>query len=144
MLGRATYRGASSLAGIPLFSGCTRREISAAEHLGTRVHVDSEVTLIQQDHLGREFVLLLEGLAHCLINGRTVAEYRPGDFFGELSLLDGGPRTASIIMVSAGELHVFEQREFFRLLEVAPSVVKPLLVEVVRRQRTTMSALLTP
>ena len=58
-------------------------------------------------------------------------------------MLDGGPRTATIVMVSTGELLVLDRREFFQLLDIAPSIVKTLLVEVARRQRVTTGMLLT-
>ncbi len=132
---RPTTGVARSLANMPLFADCSRREMASVEHLGTLVHVKPGATLTRQDQPGREFVLLVGGRAECVINGRTVATYQPGDFFGELSLLDGGPRTATIAMVSPGELLVFDRREFFQLLDVAPSIVKTLLVEVARRHR---------
>jgi CRP/FNR family transcriptional regulator, cyclic AMP receptor protein len=143
MLGRVPTAVASSLADMALFANCTRREMAAVARLGTVVHVKPGATLTRQDHPGREFVLVMDGQAECLINGRTAASYRRGDFFGELSLLSGGPRTATVTMMSAGELLVFDRREFFQLLDCAPSVVKALLVEVVRRQRVTTGLLVS-
>jgi CRP/FNR family transcriptional regulator, cyclic AMP receptor protein len=93
------------------------------------------VRLTRQGATGREFLLLIDGAAECLIDGRAVAQYRPGDFFGELALLDGGPRTATVVTVSAGQVQVFERREFFQLLDTAPSIVRNLLVVVARRHR---------
>ncbi len=143
MLARVPTGVARSLADMPLFSNCTRREMAAVAQLGTLVHAKPGVTLTRQDQPGREFVLVMDGLAECVINGHTVATYRRGDFFGELSLLDGGPRTATIAMVSPGELLVLDGREFFQMLDIAPSIVKTLLVEVARRQRVTTGMLIT-
>jgi CRP/FNR family transcriptional regulator, cyclic AMP receptor protein len=143
MAGRATTAITDSLAKVPLFSGCSRRELTKLAHLGTSVHVAPGATLTKEDNPGHEFVLLMDGQAHCTIKGRAVAKYGPGDFFGELSLLDAGPRTATIVMDSAGELLVLDQSEFYELLDVTPSIVKKLLVELASRQRTTTKVLLT-
>jgi CRP-like cAMP-binding protein len=131
------------IADTPIFSNCSRREMAAVAQLGTLVHAKPGVALTRQNQPGREFVLVVDGQAECLINGHSVATYRRGDFFGELSLLDGGPRTATVAMVGTGELLVFDRREFFQLLDIAPSIVKALLVEVARRQRVTTGVLLT-
>jgi len=143
MAARASATVTESLGKVPLFSGCSRRELAKLAHLGTTVHVAQGATLTREDKPGREFVLLMIGEAHCTIKGRRVAKYGPGDFFGELSLLDAGPRTATIKMDSAGELLVLDQAEFFQLLDVTPSIVKKLLVELASRQRTTTRVLLT-
>ena len=58
-------------------------------------------------------------------------------------MLDGGPRTATIVMDSPGELLVLDRREFYDLLDITPSIVKKLLVELASRQRTTTKVLLT-
>jgi CRP-like cAMP-binding protein len=143
MRARATNGVAGSLAGIALFSDCNRREMAKVARLGTRVKIETGATLTKQDEPGREFVLLIDGFAQCLVNGRPLAEYGPGAFFGEVSLLDGGLRTATILMVSAGELLVFEQREFLALLDSSPSITRKVLIEVARRQRAATRALAT-
>jgi CRP/FNR family transcriptional regulator, cyclic AMP receptor protein len=139
---RAATGDARSLQELPLFSGCSRREYAHAARLGTRVQVKAGATLIEQNQPGREFLVLVDGCARCSIDGHTIADYAPGDFFGELSLLDGGARIATVVMDSPGELLVLSQGEFFELLDTSPSVMKKLLVEGARRQRATAQMLL--
>jgi CRP-like cAMP-binding protein len=74
----------------------------------------------------------------------AAGSHLPGrDFLGEPSLLDAGPRTATIVMEGPGELLVLDRGEFYHLLDVTPSIVRKLLVEMASRQRTTTNALLT-
>ena len=143
MAARAIASVTRSLGAVPLFSGCSQRELSKLARLGTLVHTAPGAVLTQEGKPGREFVLLMDGTAHCTIKGRLVATYQAGDFFGELSLLDGGPRTATIVMESPGELLVLDRGEFYRLLDITPSIVKKLLVELASRQRTTTNVLPT-
>jgi CRP-like cAMP-binding protein len=66
-----------------------------------------------------------------------VASFGPGDFFGELSLIDGGSRSASVVAVTPMEVLDFDRREFGRLLEVAPSAVRAVFTTMAARMRAT-------
>jgi CRP/FNR family cyclic AMP-dependent transcriptional regulator len=135
MAARANSGMTEALAAVPLFSGCTKKELAQIAGLGAVVTVADGATLTAQGHLGREFVMVLSGRARCLIDGEEVAAFGPGDYFGELSLLDGGPRTATVIAEGDGQIVVLDQREFFELLDVSPSIAKKLLIELAGRQR---------
>jgi CRP-like cAMP-binding protein len=136
MTKRAPTQFTDSLRTIPLFSGCDRRELSQVARLGTVVEVRDRATLTVQGRPGHEFVLVMAGRARCLIDGTEVATFGPGDYFGELALLDGGPRTATVVADGDGRCLVLDRREFYDLLDLVVPVAKKLLVELARRYRT--------
>ena len=126
---------------IPLFSACTSRQLREIAALGTPVPVDAgrEVTVAGEP--GAECFVILSGRASCRVLDREVASFGPGDFFGELSLMDGATRSASVIAETPMQLLDFDRREFARLLDVAPSVVQKMLSTVAARLRTADSVI---
>ena len=125
------------LASVPLFAGCNRRELGQIAGLGTEVHRSAGAVLTEQGRVGLEFMLILEGHARCLIDDVEVGVYGPGDHFGELALLDGGRRAATIVATTDMELLVLHRGEFFQLLDSAPSIARKLLVTMAGYQRST-------
>ena len=91
--------------------------------------------LTEQGRSGREFFLVLDGQASCLVDAIEVASFGPGDYFGEMALLDGGPRHATVIARGPMDVLVLETREFWALLDAAPSIAKKLLIVLAQRER---------
>jgi CRP-like cAMP-binding protein len=110
------------LAAQPLFSTSTPRELRAVANLGTTIAVRDGAVLTRQGALGREFCVLTAGHALCLIDDRPVAVFGAGDFFGEMALLDGGRRQATVIAQGCAQVLVLDVREFRQLLDSSPSV----------------------
>jgi CRP/FNR family cyclic AMP-dependent transcriptional regulator len=86
-----------ALAGAPLFAGLSRRQLRDVARISGIVSRQEGATLVQEGAAGTVFYLILDGAVKVVRKGRTIARLGPGNFFGELSLLDGGPRTASVI-----------------------------------------------
>ncbi len=124
------------LGAVPLFAGCNRRELQKIARLGTTVSAVPGTRLTVQGRAGSEFVLVLDGEAACLIDGVEVAQYGPGDYFGELALLDGGTRTASVVAETAMELLVLDRGEFYQMLDSSPSILRKLLTTMATYQRS--------
>lgn len=118
-----------------LFKGCNGRERKSLSSLGTAVSVDAGTTLTPEGHPGKEFFVVRDGEAVCTVRGSKRAQFQSGDFFGEMALLDGGPRTATVRAETAMKLVVYSLPEFRAMLDVSPSVRKHLLVEMSRRLR---------
>ena len=91
----------SSLAKVPLLSGCTQRELSHLAEGTEVVEVPAKAPVVVQEDHGQGVFVLLDGAARVVRNGRTVATLGPGSHFGELALLDPGPRTASVVTTAA-------------------------------------------
>jgi CRP/FNR family transcriptional regulator, cyclic AMP receptor protein len=86
-----------ALVGAPLFAGLSRRQLRDVARISGIVGRPEGATLVQEGAAGTVFYLILDGAVKVVRKGLTVARLGPGNFFGELSLLDGGPRTASVI-----------------------------------------------
>ena len=103
--------------------------------MAEQIEVDPTRILAQQGKPGAEFFVIVDGVAEATRNGVELAVLRPGDFFGELALLDGGPRTATVVALTAMHLLVFSRREFSRLHSSAPTVAFKMLAELGARLR---------
>jgi CRP-like cAMP-binding protein len=123
------------LAEVPLFSACSKAELRRIVGLGTSLSVAPGAVLTKQGAVGREFFLVTSGTARCYIDGKQVARFGPGDFFGEMALLDQAPRTATIVADDSMDLLVLDAREFDSLLDDAPSITRKLLKALAARQR---------
>jgi len=120
---------------VPLFSGLSRRHLDHIAREADEVKEEADTILVRQGGLGREFLLILEGGARVEKDGQTIARLGPGDFFGEMSLIDGMPRSASVIAESPTVLLVIEARSFQNLLDTVPGLQKKILVTLSARLR---------
>jgi CRP-like cAMP-binding protein len=123
------------LRAVPLLSACNTRELRDVASLGTRLPLPDRKVMIVQGKAGREFFLLIAGKARCLVDGVEVAQFGPGDFFGEMALLEHGPRQATVVTDGPAEVLVLDGREFDRLLDASPSIARKLLKAVAERER---------
>ena len=91
---------AAMLKDVPLFAGCTRRELEVVAGSVKEVrHAQGRVIAAEGD-TGIGFFLITEGTASVSVGGKPRGKLGPGDFFGEISLLDHGPRTATVTATS--------------------------------------------
>jgi CRP/FNR family transcriptional regulator, cyclic AMP receptor protein len=115
------------LADVPLFAACSRKDLQKIAKASDEVDVTPGRVLVEQGRTGHEFFLILEGRATVRSNNRKVAELGPGQYFGELSLLDRGPRTASVVAETDMKVLVLGQREFLGVLDDVPGLSYKLL-----------------
>jgi CRP/FNR family transcriptional regulator, cyclic AMP receptor protein len=132
---RRDRSGTEHLKRVALFSACTRKELELIAGATTELRFPAGETLARQGQNGHEFMVIVEGTARVDISGQTVATLGPGDFFGEIALLDGGPRTATVVAETDLVAEVIGQREFTGLVEDSPQLAKKLLVGLARRLR---------
>lgn len=118
---------ADHLSNVPMFSGCSKKELAAIARSSDRIDVADGHALTTQDESSREAFVILSGKAVVKRNGRKVAELGPGDSVGELGLLDHGVRTATVVADGPVEVLVIGPREFSALLHDVPSLSKKLL-----------------
>ncbi len=131
-----TSERSAILQGVSLFSSCTKQELSRIETLTSVMDVEGGTVLTEQGRPGHEFFVIIEGSATAIRNGVTLAQLGPGSFFGEVALLDGGERTATVTADTDMALVVMSQSEFRTLQSLAPTVARKLLAELGRRLRT--------
>ena len=121
------------LANIELFSELTNKEIKKVASFMTTIDVREGRDLTVQGTVGREFMIIAEGEATVRRNGRLVATLGPGDFFGELAVIAGVPRTATVTAESAMVVEALNRREFSSLLDESPKLARKILVGAVKR-----------
>jgi CRP-like cAMP-binding protein len=135
MLHKRRSDKADALKKVPLFSGLSRRYLDLVARQADEVKEKAGTVLAKQGALGLEFLLLLEGGARVEKDGTVIARLGPGDFFGEMSLIDGMPRSASVIAEDPSVLLVIQARSFRSLLDEVPELQKKLLVALSARLR---------
>jgi len=118
-----------------MFEGCTTRELDLIARAGTDIVMAAGTTIIDQGQTGREAFVVLDGTVTVRRNGRRVAELGPGAMIGELSLLDHGPRTATVTCDTDCELFVLDQRHFMGVLHDTPQLAARLLAHLARMVR---------
>lgn len=141
-LGRG--RKAEALRGVPLFSTCNARELAQVAGLSVEVDLDRGTMLTREGHAGGLAYVILDGSAEVVRRGRRIATLGPGAVVGELSLIDGLPRSASVRATS--DLHVLEldAHDLQRLLDRAPHVMRKLLEALSLRIRAADTAAAGP
>ena len=127
--------GIEHLKSVELFSACTRKELELIRGATTELRFRAGEELARQGENGHEFMVVVQGTARVEINDQLIATLGPGEFFGEIALLDGGPRTATVVTETDVVAEVIGQREFARLVEDSPHLAKKLLVGLARRLR---------
>jgi CRP-like cAMP-binding protein len=133
MAGRDSYL--DHLAKVPLFAACSRKELQSIAKASDEVTVPSDKVLVEQGASGRECFVIVEGTASVRRNGRKVATLGPGSYFGELSLLDKGPRTATVTADTPLTVLVLGPREFSSILDSVPGLSHKLLATLASRVR---------
>lgn len=123
------------LGGIWLFSACTAGQLRTVARNLEEVTVPSGKVLCEEGEPGREFYVIVAGRAAVRRRGRRVATLGPGQYFGELSLLDRMPRSASVTSETEMTLFVLGQREFHGLLDAIPGLAHRLLTAMASRLR---------
>ena len=123
------------LRGVPLFVGLDEDELEAVGRLCTEVEIPAGRELIREETFGTEFFLILEGRIRVHRAGATLVTMGPGDFLGEIALIDHGRRTASATCETDCRLLVLDHREFHSLLDQQPDIRVHVLEALARRVR---------
>ena len=115
-------RKIKALKSVPLFAQCSTRELAEIAKTVDEIDLPEGRTLAKEGLTGKEFVVLAEGIADVESNGELVNTLGPGDFFGEISLVTGVPRTATVTTRSPARLLVLSAPAFRALLAHAPRI----------------------
>ncbi|OFX14320.1 MAG: hypothetical protein A2V59_12210 [Armatimonadetes bacterium RBG_19FT_COMBO_69_19] len=125
---------------VALFEGLSSRQLAQVARLVDEVNVAAGKRLAMAGQTGRELFVIVEGRALARTpRGRTV-QLGPGQFFGEMSLLDGGPRSATVEASTPMRLLVIGYREFWQLLAESPLIAKQIMRVLSNRLREADAA----
>lgn len=109
-------RRQEALARSPLFSGLPKRHLKALARFSRVAEYPEGSAIVTEGSHGSAMYVLLDGRAKVVRGGRTMTKLGPGDFFGELSLLDGAPRAASVVTESSVRCLDLAGKDFVDLL----------------------------
>ena len=132
-------RNLALLKEVPLFRGLDAAHLRRLAELATEVHATDGERLLRQGEAGDEFFVVLRGQVVVDRDGEPIARLGPGDFLGEIALIDGRPRTATATADGEAELLVLGHREFEDLLDEFPGVARQVARALVDRIRRTVS-----
>lgn len=126
-----------SLRKVPMFAGLDKRELDMLGKLIKEQSYPSGATIVKSGAGGHGLYIIKEGKVSIIQGGRTVASMGPGQFFGEISVLDGGPRTADVRADSDTVCLTLISWEVKPLLMENASLTYKMLIEMVKRLRAT-------
>ncbi len=124
------------LANVPIFSGCSKRELALIARSAKTVAHRKGTVIAREGEPGVGLFVILEGECEVTVGGRRRARLGPGDFFGEIALLDGGPRTATVTAITDVTLAGITGWVFRGLITEHPRIALKTLEAVAGRLRS--------
>ena len=126
---------------VPLFGGLSTRDLSAVCDMMVRKHfLAGEIIVKEEEEEGQTFFVIASGVVHVAVmtsegKSAVLATLKRGDFFGEMALLDGEPRSASVVAAQECDLLLLYRRVFLDMLQRFPKIAIHLLTEMSQRLR---------
>ena len=127
--------------GTPIFSRMNESSLKNVLKSAVQKKSPPGTKIVEKGKGGVGFYLILEGTAEVIRDGEKLAEFGAGNFFGELSVIDGAPRTADVVAMTDTNCLVITQWAMKSLIENHPEIAQGMLDELVRRLRATDEAL---
>jgi CRP/FNR family cyclic AMP-dependent transcriptional regulator len=132
---RTVRENATSLAAVPLFQGFSKRHLHRLASEADELTFEPRDNIVEEGMLGETLFVVLSGKGKVTRSGKKVGEVLPGDFFGELSTIDGGPRSATVTAETPMRVLRLFRHTLIDLLNDEPRLILKLLDGVVRRVR---------
>ena len=129
------------LRNVPLFRSLNQRQLNAVARYTDAHRARPGAVLTKKGQHGLEAFFIVDGKARVEVSGKKIAELGPGDFIGELSIIDGKPRTATVIAQTPMTLMVVRRRDFRFLRDSVPGLQEKLLLTLCERLRQADQAL---
>jgi CRP-like cAMP-binding protein len=123
----------AALARVPLFAHCSKRDLAQIARIADEIDFAAGKTLTKEGSPGREFFVILEGEVDVRQNSRLLRPRGPGDFIGEIALVTGKARTATVTTVTPVRAVVVVDRAFRELLRRSPEIQGKILEAVADR-----------
>jgi CRP/FNR family cyclic AMP-dependent transcriptional regulator len=125
----------NALASVPLFEGLTKRQLRKLTSTAEVVDYMAKHSIVKEGEDGESFFVVMSGQAKVTVKGRTVNRLLPGDHFGEISMLDGGPRTASVITETPMSMLMLTRPQFRNAVKEDPALAVALMESLARMIR---------
>jgi CRP/FNR family cyclic AMP-dependent transcriptional regulator len=120
---------------VSLFSSCSKKDLERIARATTELTIPAGKVLVDQGQTGKEAFIIVDGEATARRNGKKIATLGPGDMVGELSLLDRGPRTATVTTDTETTVLVLDQRGFSGVLDEVPALAHKMMAALAARVR---------
>ncbi len=120
---------------VPLFAGLSQKELSQIARWVNEVELPAGSRLATAGEAGGELFVIVNGEAVVKTKPGRTAVLKAGDFFGEMNLIDGQPRSATVEATTPIRLLVLGQRDFWRVLERTTSIVRKVTSALCQRLR---------
>lgn len=133
-------QAAQAFASVPIFEQLSPFLHAKLAAKAERVTVPAGATMAREGDTGEELCVILEGEARVRIHNHVVATLSTGDFFGEMSLLDGEPRSAAVAASTDSVVLVLKRGDFLELLAEDPEMSRVILQQLSRRLRAATEA----
>jgi CRP/FNR family transcriptional regulator, cyclic AMP receptor protein len=124
-----------------LWSGLSKKDLKAIVKLSKERTYETGHVIVQKGEGGVGFYLILEGTVEIRSDGTTIAKLGPGQFFGEMSVIDNQPRSADVVAIEPSRCLILSAWSFNALISENPKIALRMLQEFVRRLRTTNQAI---
>lgn len=126
---------ASIVRSIPMFAGLKNKDIAALARRASEEWFEPETRVVTQGEEGDAAYIITDGKAAVVRNGRRVTELGPGAVFGEMSLLDGGERSATVVVKARSSVLKIEKKAFDDMLDGSSSAARRVLAQMAARLR---------
>ena len=123
------------LAAVPLFQTLSKLDLAEILLVAREVEFPAGIDIVREGSQALDFFLILDGEARVALGGRRRRTLHPGDYFGEMSVLDGGPRSATVTAETPVWALRLDRSKFLQLLDRHGSIGRKILVEFSRRLR---------
>lgn len=123
------------LRGVSLFASCSKKDLEKIAKACEEITFAAGTLIVDQGQTGTEAFVLLEGTVGVKRNGKEVATLEPGAIFGELSLLDHGPRTATVTCQTECQVLLIAQRNFLAVVDEVPALSHKVMAALASRIR---------
>jgi len=127
----------AQLRDVPFFGGLSKRELATIAQLTDELDVEAGKVLAREGESGQEFFVIIDGTAEVLRNDAPIAELGPGEFFGEMALLDEDRRTATVRAISPMKVLVMT-RNSFRTIDRSMPQVHAAVAEAIAERRAAL------
>lgn len=129
------------LARVPLFAGLSKRNMQAVARACVSRRWPAGCCVVAEDSKDQVCYIIVEGTVDVRRNGRTIAQLGPGEFFGEIALLDPGPRSATVTTATEMIAVELSRRSFLEVAGGDPAILLRMLEALARRLRETTEKL---
>jgi CRP-like cAMP-binding protein len=126
---------------VPFFSGLNKKQLNVVVETGKELSYNAGHTIVEEGTMGVGFYMIIDGKVEVRKGRKVLATLSKGQFFGEMSLIDGKPRSADVVAIQPTKCFTLSTWVFSALIKAHPDLVLPMLTELAKRLRAAQSSI---